>query len=89
VAVRERRGAVDWAAVIAELLEVHYPRAKKVRLVVHNLNTHVGVSLYQAFAPARALHERLEVLDTPTQGSWLNMAEIESNVLARQCLDRV
>lgn len=90
VAVRDRKGALDWAAVIAELLEVHYPEAKKVRLVLDNLNTHAGGSLYQAFAPekARALYERLEIHYTPKQGSWLNMAEIELSVLTGQCLNR-
>ena len=90
VAVRERKGAVDWAAVVAELLEVHYPQAKKVRLVLDNLNTHAGGSLYQAFAPARAraLYERLEIHYTPKHGSWLNMAEIELSVLTGQCLNR-
>jgi hypothetical protein len=90
VVVRDHKGALDWAAVIAELLEVHYPTAKKVRLVMDNLNTHAGGSLYQAFAPARAraLYERLEIHYTPKQGSWLNMAEIELSVLTGQCLNR-
>jgi len=90
VVVREHKGAVDWALVIAELLEVHYPQAKKVRLVMDNLNTHAGGSLYQAFTPerARALYERLEIHYTPKQGSWLNMAEIELSVLTGQCLNR-
>jgi DDE superfamily endonuclease len=90
VAVRDHKGALDWAAVIAELLEAHYPKAKKVRLVLDNLNTHAGGSLYQAFAPeqARALYERLEIHYTPKQGSWLNMAEIELSVLTGQCLNR-
>ena len=90
VRVRDRKGALDWAEVIAELLEVHYPRAKKVRLVMDQLNTHAGGSLYQAFAPerARALYERLEIHYTPKHGSWLNMAEIELSVLTGQCLNR-
>lgn len=90
VAVRDHKGAVDWAEVIAELLEVHYPQAKRVRLVLDNLNTHAGGSLYQAFAPerARALYERLEIHYTPKQGSWLDMAEIELSVLTGQCLNR-
>src|SRR5207253_5965127 len=87
VRVRGHKGAVDWAEVIAELLEVHYPKAKKVRLVMDQLNTHAGGSLYQAFAPARAraLYERPEVHYTPKQGSWLNMAEIELGVLTGEC----
>ncbi len=90
VVVRDHKGAVDWAEVIAELLEVYYPQAQKVRLVLDNLNTHAGGSLYQAFAPerARALYERLEIHYTPKQGSWLNMAEIELSVLTGQCLNR-
>jgi hypothetical protein len=74
MAVRDHQGALDWAAVIAELLEVYYPKAPKVRLVLDNLNTHAGGSLYQAFAPeqARALYERLEIHDKPKQGSWLD-----------------
>jgi len=90
VVVRDHKGAVDWAEVIAELLEVHYPQAKKIRLVLDNLNTHAGGSLYQAFGPARAraLYERLEIHYTPKQGSWLNMAEIELSVLTGQCLNR-
>jgi DDE superfamily endonuclease len=90
VAVRDHKGALDWAEVIAELLEVRYPEAKKVRLVLDNLNTHAGGSLYQAFAPAkaRALYERLEIHYTPKHGSWLNMAEIELSVLTGQCLNR-
>jgi hypothetical protein len=90
VRVRDHKGAVDWAGVIAELLEVHYPNAKKVRLVMDQLNTHAGGSLYQAFAPekARALYERLEIHYTPKHGSWLNMAEIELSVLMGQCLNR-
>lgn len=88
--VRDHKGAVDWAEVIAELLEVHYPQAQKVRLVLDNLNTHAGGSLHQAFAPtrARALFERLEIHYTPKHGSWLNMAEIELSVLTGQCLHR-
>jgi len=90
VAVRDHKGAVDWVEVIAELLEVHYPTAQKVRLVMDQLNTHAGGSLYQAFAPApaRALYERLEIHYTPKHGSWLNIAEIELSVLTGQCLNR-
>ena len=90
VRVRDHRGAVDWADIVAELLEVHYPKARKVRLVMDQLNTHAGGSLYQAFTPerARALYERLEIHHTPKHGSWLNMAEIELSVLTGQCLSR-
>jgi len=90
VAIRERKAAVDWAEVIAEVLEVHYPAARRVCLVMDNLNTHAGGSLYQAFAPERArqLCRRLEIHYTPKHGSWLDMAEIELSVLTGQCLDR-
>ncbi len=88
--VTDRRTRVDWALTIKELLDVHYPDAKKVRLVMDNLNTHTPGSLYEAFPPAEArrLAERLEIHHTPKHGSWLNIAEIELRVLSVQCLDR-
>lgn len=90
VNVRQRKTAVDWAQETRELLDVDYPEAKKVILVCDNLNTHKPASVYEAFPPseARRLLERLEIHYTPKHGSWLNMAEIELNVLTRQCLDR-
>jgi hypothetical protein len=90
VSVTERRTKVDWARQIKELLDVNYPKAKKVTLVMDNLNTHSGASLYEAFEPceARRLLDRLQIHYTPKHGSWLNMAEIELSVLSRQCLDR-
>lgn len=90
VKVTERRTAVDFAQVIRDLVDVHYPQAEKIVLVMDNLNTHRPASLYQAFAPeeARRLLERLEIHYTPKHGSWLNMAEIELSALATQCLDR-
>jgi hypothetical protein len=90
VFVRDRRTKVDWAVCIREILDVHYPDAIRVRLVLDNLNTHTGASLYEAFAPAEArrLLERLEFHYTPKHGSWLNMAEIEIGVMSRQCLSR-
>jgi hypothetical protein len=90
VALRQHKAAVDWAEVIAEVLEVHYPHARRVCLVMDNLNTHAGGSLYQRFPPERArqLYQRLEIHYTPKHGSWLDMAEIELSVLAGQCLDR-
>jgi hypothetical protein len=86
----ERRTAVDFASVIQALVDVQYPQAEKIVLVLDNLNTHTPASLYEAFAPAEArrLMERLEIHHTPKHGSWLNMAEIELSVLARQCVDR-
>ncbi|MGB3118568.1 MAG: IS630 family transposase [Verrucomicrobiales bacterium] len=90
VAVTEQRTAVDFAREVRNLLEVRYPHAEKVVLVMDNLNTHKPAALYEAFEPtlARALVERLEIHHTPKHGSWLNMAEIELSVLSRQCLDR-
>jgi hypothetical protein len=88
--VTAQRRKVEWADCVKKLLQEYYPRAKRVRLVCDNLNTHTGGALYQAFPPAlaRTLCERLEFHPTPKHGSWLNMAEIELSVLARQCLDR-
>jgi len=89
-AVTEHRARVDWAGQILQLLEVDYPEAEKVILVMDNLNTHSIASLYEAFEPAlaRRLARRLEIHHTPKHGSWLNIAEIELSVLSGQCLDR-
>jgi len=88
--VTEQRTAVDFAKVVRDLLEVRYPHAEPVVLVMDNLNTHKPAALYEAFEPAlaRSLIERLEIHHTPKHGSWLNRAEIELSVLSRQCLDR-
>ncbi|WP_342481933.1 IS630 family transposase [Paenibacillus sp. FSL L8-0340] len=90
VQASERRTKSDWALQIQELLEVYYPEAKRVRLVMDNLNTHTISSLYETFAPehALALAKRLEIHYTPKHGSWLNIAEIELSVLTIQCLNR-
>ena len=90
VTVTQRRTAVDFAEVVRALVEEVYPEAEKVVLVMDNLNTHRLASLYEAFPPeqAKRIADRLEVHYTPKHGSWLNMAEIELSVLARQCLDR-
>jgi hypothetical protein len=90
VSVRERRTAVDWAEEIQYLVDVSYPDAEKIVLVMDNLNTHALASLYKAFAPeaARRIARRLEIHYTPKHGSWLNMCEIELNVMTRQCLSR-
>jgi DDE superfamily endonuclease len=88
--VTERRTRVDWARFVRLLLLTVYPEAKKIVLVMDNLNTHGIASLYEAFEPetARSLAARLEIHYTPKHGSWLNMAETELSVLSRQCLDR-
>jgi hypothetical protein len=88
VIVRERRTAVDYAHVVRFLCEEVYPHAHKIVLVQDNLNTHGPHSLYEAFPPAQArrLAHKIEWHSTPKHGSWLNMAEIELSVLARQCL---
>ncbi len=90
VTVTDRRTAVDFAQIVKDLLEVRYPHADKVVLVLDNLNTHKPAALYQAFEPAVAwrLLERLDIHHTPKHGSWLNMAEIELSVLSQQCLNR-
>jgi hypothetical protein len=90
VKVTERRTAIDYANVLKDLSEVHFPDAKTIVLVQDNLNTHTPASLYEAFpAPeARRLVERFEWHYTPKHGSWLDLAESELGVLATQCLDR-
>jgi len=90
VKVSERRTRKDYAHCVRELVEVYYPQAKKIRLVQDNLNTHDGVSLYEAFAPeqARRLLDKIEWHYTPKHASWLNMAETEIRIMNGQCLDR-
>ena len=90
VSVREHRTATDWAEEIRYLAEEMYPDAEKIILVMDNLNTHKPASLYKAFPPeiARRILRRLEIHYTPKHGSWLDIAEIELNVMTRQCLDR-
>lgn len=90
VKVTDRRTALDYARVLKELSDTHFPGAAKIVLVQDNLNTHKPASLYQAFPPAEArrLVERFEWHYTPKHGSWLDMAESELAVLSSQCLDR-
>jgi hypothetical protein len=90
VNVREQRTAIDWAEEIKYLLTECYPSKSKIILVMDNLNVHAISSLYKKYpAPeARAYARRLEIHYTPKHGSWLNIAEIELNVMTRQCLDR-
>jgi len=89
VEITERRTKKDWALFMEELAR-RYPDAEKITLVMDNLNTHAPGSFYETFPPtaAKALWERFEFIYTPKHGSWLNVAEIEMNVLVRQCLDR-
>jgi hypothetical protein len=90
VKVTERRTMRDWAHAVRELVEVHYPEAEVIILIMDNLNTHSIGSLYEAFPPAEArrIVEKLEIHYTPKHGSWLNMAESELSILARQCLNQ-
>ena len=90
VVVTERRTAIDFAEAIRDLADGQYPTAERIVLVLDNLNTHRPASLYEAFPPEEAwrILNRIEWHYTPTHGSWLNMAELELSVLARQCLDR-
>jgi hypothetical protein len=83
-----RRTKIDWANQVKWLLDVRYPMAKIVILVMDNLNTHTISSLYEAFLPEEAfrLAQRLEIHYTPKHGSWLNIAEIELAAMAAQCL---
>ena len=88
VSVSDQRTRLDFAACIKELVDVHYPEAERIVLVLDQLNTHTPASLYAAFpaAEAKRLADRLEIHHTPKHGSWLNMAELELSVLQRQCL---
>jgi hypothetical protein len=90
VDVTEHRTKVDWAHQIRALVDVYYPQAEQIVLVLDNLNTHTPGALYEVFPPqeAKRLAAKLEIHYTPKHGSWLNMAEIELSVLSRQCLDR-
>jgi hypothetical protein len=86
----QRRTKIDWAQFIKEAVDVHYPQADKIVLVMDNLNTHAKASLYDAFEPAEArrIAGKLEIHHTPKHASWLNVAEIMLKLLAGQCLDR-
>jgi hypothetical protein len=90
VEVTETRTRIDWALQMKNLVDVHYPEATTIRVVMDNLNTHTLGSLYEALPPeeARRIAKKLEIHYTPKHGSWLNVAEIELRVLTVQCLNR-
>ena len=90
VEVRQSKTKKDWAYFIKTLADNQYPNVKKIILVMDNLNTHSPSALYEVFSPqeAKRIWDRFEFVYTPKHGSWLNMAEIELNVLNRQCLSR-
>jgi hypothetical protein len=88
--VTDHRTKADWAHLIKNLVDVRHPDADKIVLVCDQLNTHHPAALYAAFPPAEAkrIADKLEIHPTPKHGSWLNIAEIELSILARQCRDR-
>ena len=88
IQARARRTKADWAYFMRELIEVHYPQAEQLVVVMDTLNTHSPASFYEVFKPevAWGLSQKLEIHHTPLHGSWLNMAEIKLPVLARQAL---
>ena len=90
VKVTDHRTALDFAACMRDLVDVHYPKAERIRVVLDNLSTHSPGALYEAFAAPEAhrLLRRLEFHYTPKHASWLNMVEIEIGALRSQCLDR-
>lgn len=90
VKVTERKTKKDWAMFIKKIADEHYPSATKIKLVMDNLATHKPSALYETFSPeeAKRIWDRFEFIYTPKHGSWLNMAEIELNVLMGQCLGR-
>jgi transposase len=90
VKITDHRTKADWALCMRELVDVHFPDAERIIVILDQLNTHSPAALYEVFAPAEAkrILDRLEFHQTPKHGSWLNVAEIELSVLNRQCLDR-
>jgi hypothetical protein len=90
VEVTERRTGRDFAEQMRLAVDVLFPEAEVLRIVLDNLNTHGPAKLYEAFPPeeARRIARKLEFHHAPKHGSWLNMAEVELSVLSRQCLDR-
>lgn len=90
VEISERKTKADWARFIKQIADEWYKDATRITLVMDNLGTHKAGALYEAFEPAEAkrIWDRFDFVYTPKHGSWLNMAEIELNVLTAQCLNR-
>lgn len=90
VKITDNKCKVDWAEFIKEIADEHYPEAEMITLVMDNLGTHTPGAFYERFEPAEAkrILDRFEFVFTPKHGSWLDMAEIELNVLNNQCLGR-
>lgn len=90
VKITETKTKVDWAILLKEIADEDYPEAEKITLVMDNFKTHSPGALYETFEPkeAKRIWDRFEFVFTPKHGSWLNMAEIELNVLNSQCLNR-
>jgi hypothetical protein len=90
VKITQKKCKVDWAEFVREIADIHYPGAELITLVMDNLPTHTPGALYERYQPAEAksILDRFEFVYTPKHGSWLNMAEIELNVLNNQCLRR-
>ena len=90
VKITARRTTQDFAECMHDLVEAHFSEAKKIRVVLDNLNTHTPAAFYETFPPAQARHlaRKIEFHYTPEHSSWLNMAEVEISVLTEQCLDR-
>jgi len=90
VEITEHKTKKDWAKFLKRIADEIYPKAKKIRLVMDNFNTHSASAFYETFLPeeAKRLYDRFEFIFTPKHGSWLNMAEIELHVLSGQCLNR-
>lgn len=88
--VTKNRTKKDWALLVRYICDKLYPKAEVITLIMDNQASHSAAALYETFAPAEAkrLWDRLEFVFTPKHGSWLNMAEIEMNVLTKQCLNR-
>lgn len=90
VKITKRKTKVDWAILLKEIVDEDYPNAEKITLVMDNFKTHSPGALYETFEPreAKRIWNKFEFVFTPKHGSWLNMAEIELNVLNSQCLNR-